>query len=114
MNHIFELIKNIYSKNRGKSYSILESCHLEGRDLSAILDEMARLLMESISYRLLKVNEEDRAEDIEFLMQQKPSIMLETVDALLLIVKNIRQNVSEDLIVQTGILRIIDLIASKE
>jgi DNA polymerase-3 subunit gamma/tau len=109
-----ELIKNIYSKNRGKSYSILESCHLEGRDLSAILDEMARLLMESISYRLLKVNEEDRAEDIEFLMQQKPSIMLETVDALLLIVKNIRQNVSEDLIVQTGILRIIDLIASKE
>ena len=87
---------------------------MEGRDLSAILDEMARLLMESISYRLLKVNEEDRAEDIEFLMQQKPSTMLETVDALLLIVKNIRQNVSEDLIVQTGILRIIDLIASKE
>jgi hypothetical protein len=40
--------------------------------------------------------------------------MLETVDALLLIEKNIRQNVSEDLIVQTGILRIIDLIASKE
>jgi hypothetical protein len=70
--------------------------------------------MESISYRLLKVSQEDRAEDIEFLMQHKPSIMLETVDGLLLIVKNIRQNVSEDLIVQTGILRIIDLIASKE
>ena len=70
--------------------------------------------MESISYRLLKVSQEDRAEDIEFLMQHKPSIMLETVDGFLLIVKNIRQNVSEDLIVQTGILRIIDLIASKE
>ena len=109
-----ELIKNIYSKNRGKSYSIFESCHLEGRDLSAILDEMARLLMESISYRLLKIKETDRAEDIEFLMQEKPSIILETVEQLLLIVKNIRQNVSEDLIVQTGILRIIDLVASKE
>ena len=70
--------------------------------------------MESISYRLLKVSQEDRAEDIEFLMQHKPSIMLETVDGFLLIVKNIRQNVSEDLIVQTGILRIIDLVASKE
>ncbi len=75
---------------------------------------MARLLMESISYRLLKVNEDNRAEDIEFLMYQKPSIILETVDALLLIVKNIRQNVSEDLIVQTGILRIIDMVTSKE
>jgi hypothetical protein len=75
---------------------------------------MARLLMESISYRLLKVNEDNRAEDIEFLMHQKPSTMLETVDALLLIVKNIRQNVSEDLIVQTGILRIIDMVTSKE
>ena len=70
--------------------------------------------MESISYRLLKVSQEDRAEDIEFLMQHKPSIMLETVDGFLLIVKNIRQNVSEDLIVQTGILRIIDLVAFKE
>ncbi len=87
---------------------------MEGRDLSAILDEMARLLMESISYRLLKIKETDRAEDIEFLMQEKPSIILETVEQLLLIVKNIRQNVSEDLIVQTGILRIIDLVASKE
>jgi hypothetical protein len=47
-------------------------------------------------------------------MQEKPSIILETVEQLLLIVKNIRQNVSEDLIVQTGILRIIDLVASKE
>jgi hypothetical protein len=47
-------------------------------------------------------------------MPEKPSIILETVEQLLLIVKNIRQNVSEDLIVQTGILRIIDLVASKE
>jgi hypothetical protein len=47
-------------------------------------------------------------------MQEKPSIILETVEQLLLIVKNIRQNVSEDLIVQTGILRIIDWYASKK
>jgi DNA polymerase-3 subunit gamma/tau len=109
-----DLINSIYEVNRGKSYRILEATHLEGRDLSALLEEMARALMDSISYKLLKTPEHERNSDIEFLRTQKPTIILETVDQLLQIVSKIRQNVSEDLVVQTGILKIIDWFSSQK
>jgi len=109
-----DLVNSIYEVNRGKSYRILEAAHLEGRDLSALLDEMARALMDSISYKLLKTPESERNSDIEFLRTIKPTIILETVDQLLQIISKIRQNVSEDLVVQTGILRIIDWFSNQK
>ena len=109
-----ELLKSIYDVNRGKAYRILESCHLEGRDFPALLEEMARNLMESLSYKLLKTLEEERDIELEFLRQIKPTLVLETAEHLLEILSKIRQNVSEDLVVQTGILRIIDWYASKK
>ena len=109
-----ELLKSIYDVNRGKAYRILESCHLEGRDFPALLEEMARDLMDSLSYKLLKVTEDERDSNLEFLRQIKPTLVLETTEYILEILSKIRQNVSEDLVVQTGILRIIDWYASKK
>ena len=70
--------------------------------------------MDSISYKLLKTPESQRSSDIEFLRTLKPTIILETVDQLLQIISKIRQNVSEDLVVQTGILRIIDWFSNQK
>ncbi len=75
---------------------------------------MTSNLMDILSYKLLKTPEEERDIELEFLRQIKPTLLLETAEHLLDLLSKIRQNVSEDLVVQTGILRIIDWYASKK
>ena len=72
------------------------------------------LLSKGFSINIITGFDEERDIELEFLRQIKPTLVLETAEHLLVILSKIRQNVSEDLVVQTGILRIIDWYASKK
>jgi DNA polymerase-3 subunit gamma/tau len=61
------LLQAIVSKGRSKVFRIVDASHIEGRDLANILEDCSRLLMESVSYKLLKTPVEKQDQDLLFL-----------------------------------------------
>lgn len=104
-----DLLRAIRDLDRAAAFRLIEASVAEGRDLSALLEESARMLMTLASYRLLKVPKEDRNTDLNELYGAfKGPQIVDITTQFLDIANNIRQNVAADLVIKTGLLRIID------
>lgn len=107
-----DLLKAIANTNHGEAYRLIKAAHIEGRDLSALLEDAGRILMTMAEYRLLKVDKSERDPEIaEMILLFKGPQIVDITTQLLDIANKIRQNVAADLVVQTGMLRIIDRFA---
>jgi DNA polymerase-3 subunit gamma/tau len=105
------LLEAIVSKNRSKVFRTIDASHIEGRDLTGILEDCSRLLMETVSYKLLKTPIEMQDQDLLFLKDLSGKYLLFLTEELWNIINKIRQNVAEDIIVKTGMLKLIDKVA---
>ena len=107
-----DLLKAIAETNRGEAYRLIKAAHVEGRDLAALLEDVARALMTMAEYRLLKVDKAQRDPALnELITVFKGPQVVDITNQLLDIANKMKQNVAADLMVQTGILRIIDKFA---
>ena len=107
-----DLLKSIGNSNHGEAFRIIKSAHAEGRDLGALLEDASRILMTMAEYRLLKVDKSERDPEIaEMISVFRGPQIVEITNQLLEIANKIRQNVAADLVVQSGLLRIIDRFA---
>lgn len=105
------MLESIVAKNRSKVFRIIDASHIEGRDLAGILEDCSRLLMETVSYKLLKTPVDMQDQDLLFLKDMPGKQLLFLTEELWNIINKIRQNVAEDIVVKTGILRLIDKVA---
>lgn len=107
-----DLLRSIADLNHGEAYRLIKAAHVEGRDLSALLEDVARALMTMAEYRLLKVDKAQRDPALNDLITRfKGPQVVDITNQLLEIANKIKQNVASDLVVQAGILRIIDKFA---
>lgn len=104
-----DLIKSIYSINRGECQRILDSATMEGRDLLALIEEVEYTLMQMARYKLqrIPITEQDPLLQ-ELTTQWTGKQLIEVTTSLIEINKLIRQNVPADLACQVGILKVID------
>lgn len=106
-----ELLNAILLMDRAKSFRIVEACHLEGRDLGQILQDMSEILMDVLRTKLLKETSSDEYTK-EFLnIQLKGNVILNLNEYFWDVILKIRQNVSEDIVVKTAVLKAISIVA---
>jgi DNA polymerase III gamma/tau subunit len=100
---------SILNKDRSNACRIIQSSHIEGRDIGNLFLESSTIFMESFKYIAFKYKKVDRDPDIEVIAKTVPTIQIvELTEQLYNISSNIRQTVSEDLVAMTGVLKIID------
>lgn len=111
----YEILDAIFSCNRSQACRLIQSSHAEGRDLCALTLECAHITMTAINYVLLKTKKEDRVTEIENIARTvKSPYLVEITEQLYNLSCNIRQTVSEDIVVMTGLLKIIDWYARNQ
>ena len=110
-----DLLKAIGECKRANAFKIIEQAHNEGRDLSMLIEESARNLMKLVEYRLLKISEEERDFEVNQLYNMfPPQQIVVMIDSLFEIINKIRQNVTADLAVKAGLLKVIDSFAKSK
>ena len=108
-----DLLRVIRDCNRGEMLRLIDAAQKEGRALGVILDEAARSLMMIARYNLLKINEDERDPLLADLTGGFTRVQLTTVVSdLTKITRDIRQNVAAELVVQVGLLELIDRLAA--
>jgi DNA polymerase III gamma/tau subunit len=108
------LAHTIIEKDRGEACRIIQSSHIEGRDLQNLFLETSYIFMDAFKYIALKTKKVDRDPDIENIGKTVSTMkIVEITEQLYNISYNIRQTVSEDLVAMTGILKIIDWYAKQ-
>jgi len=104
-----DIVKAVQSTNRGEAQRLIDAALLEGRDVTALIEEIARIIMTVARYKLLKIKPEQQDQYLRELGASwtGPQIV-EVTNILIETSKTIRQNVPADLAIQVGILKIID------
>lgn len=111
----YEILDAIFKLNRSQACRIIQTSHMEGRDLGSLILECAHITMTAINYVLLKTKKEDRVVEIENIARTvKSPYLVEITEQLYNLSCNIRQTVSEDIVVMTGLLKIIDWYAKNQ
>ncbi len=111
----YEILNAIFDCNRSQCCRIIQTSYSEGRDLSSLILECAFVTMSAINYVLLKTKKEDRVLEIENIARTvKSPYLVEITEQLYNLSCNIRQTVSEDIVVLTGLLKIIDWYAKNK
>lgn len=105
------LLKAIIAENRTDAYQVVQAAYVEGRDLVALLDESARILVNEVTQsKLLKQKSNDKL--IAELVSKYNGIQLvDTIQQLIGLQVRIRQNAPAELVIPAGILSIIDRVA---
>ena len=105
------LLTAIAEADRNEAFRLLDAAQAEGRDLSALMEECARVVMTLVRYRVnrLKTPEDAALTGLFAAFHGVPIVDIAT--NLLDIITKIRQNVPADLICQVGIFKIIDRFA---
>ena len=118
-----EILQQIMFINRAEIFQLIETAHMEGRDLGALLNECAKCLMQITKYKVLKISKENQDPNLEILMYGgtnskgdqvpgfSPSQIVDVVNNLLEISSKLRQNVPADILVQVNMLKVIDRFA---
>ncbi len=109
-----DMLRAILTEDRASALQLLEAAQIEGRDLQALMIEVARTALMLIRYSLLKPD--DRDPEIVKLgtLCTKGSYAVGISMKLFEIITHIRQNVPIDLACQVGLLSTIDWFASKK
>jgi hypothetical protein len=98
--------------DRGKTFRIIDSCHLEGRDLGHIIQDMSEILMDVLKAKMTKDSSHlDEYSSVFMSIPIKGSLILSLNDYFWDVILKIRQNVSEDIVVKTSMLKSIGIVA---
>jgi DNA polymerase-3 subunit gamma/tau len=107
-----ELLHAIINMDRGKTFRIIDSCHLEGRDLGHIIQDMSEILMDVLKAKMTKDSSHlDEYSSVFMSIPMKGSLILSLNDYFWDVILKIRQNVSEDIVVKTSMLKSIGIVA---
>lgn len=110
-----ELAYAIINCNYGFAFRIIQSSYLEGRNLSSLILETANIYLTAFKYVVVKTRKSDRNPEIEEISRSVDTFkLIELSEDLYNISKNIRQTVSEDILVTTGILKTIEKYAQNK
>jgi DNA polymerase-3 subunit gamma/tau len=105
----------IIEKNYSNAFRIIQSSHLEGRNLGNLLLETSQNFIEAFRYVVTKTKKVERDPDIENIARSVNTLLLiDIAEQLYNITKDIRQTVSEDIVATTGVLKTIERYAEKE
>jgi hypothetical protein len=108
------LVKSIIDKDKGEAFRLIYAANVEGRNLNSILLETSGMFLEAMRILAMKIKKEDRDPNIEMVCRTVNSVdIIEIAEQLYKISSNIRQNVSEDIVTITGVLKLIDWYTEK-
>jgi DNA polymerase III gamma/tau subunit len=107
------ILKAIVNQNKADVYRVLDAARTEGRDLTSIVEECARTLINDITRCSLlgeKTKDQDIIELIGLMKSNgfKGKHIIDISRKLLEINLKVRQNVPPELMIPVGILEIID------
>ena len=110
----YRLVKSIIDKDKGEAFRLIYAANVEGRNLNSILLETSGMFLEAMKILAMKIKKEDRDPNIEMVCRTVNSVdIIEIAEQLYKISSNIRQNVSEDIVTITGVLKLIDWYTEK-
>lgn len=110
----YRLVKSIIDKDKGEAFRLIYAANVEGRNLNSILLETSGMFLEAMRILAMKIKKEDRDPNIEMVCRTVNSVdIIEIAEQLYKISSNIRQNVSEDIVTITGVLKLIDWYTEK-
>ena len=110
----YRLVKSIIDKDKGEAFRLIYAANIEGRNLNSILLETSGMFLEAMRILAMKIKKEDRDPNIEMVCRTVNSVdIIEIAEQLYKISSNIRQNVSEDIVTITGVLKLIDWYTEK-
>jgi DNA polymerase III subunit gamma/tau len=118
-----DILSGIMISNRAKVFQLIETAHLEGRDLYSLLIECARILTRITKYKILKTPKEEQDKTYQILINgtvddqgnqyngYNPNQLVDVVNNLLEIASKTKLNIPADLHVQINMLKVIDRFA---
>jgi DNA polymerase III gamma/tau subunit len=110
-----DLCYSICEENYNLAFRLIQSSHLEGRNLGNLLLESSQIFITAFRYCVTKTKKVERDEDIEQIAKSVNTMLLiDIAEQLYNISKDIRQTVSEDIVATTGVLKIIERYANRE
>ena len=105
----------IINKDYSMAFRLIQSSHLEGRNLHNLLLETSQNLILAFKYVVTKTKKVERDADIENIARSVNTLLLiDIAEQLYNITKEIRQTVSEDIVATTGVLKTIERYAEKD
>jgi DNA polymerase-3 subunit gamma/tau len=105
----------IINKDYSMAFRLIQSSHLEGRNLHNLLLETSQNFILAFKYVVTKTKKVERDADIENIARSVNTLLLiDIAEQLYNITKEIRQTVSEDIVATTGVLKTIERYAEKE
>jgi DNA polymerase-3 subunit gamma/tau len=109
----YDLCNSIIDKDYSQALRIIQSAHLEGRNLSNLIIESSSNFLTAFKYIALRYKKEDRIPEIVHICKSVSTLhLIDLSQDLYNITKNIRQTVSEDIMISTSVLKIIEKYAS--
>ena len=110
-----ELAFSIINCNHAYAFRIIQASYAEGRNLSSLIIETANIFLTAFKYVVVKTRKTERIAEIEEIAKSVDTLyLIELSEDLYNISKNIRQTVSEDILVTTGILKTIEKYAKSK
>jgi DNA polymerase-3 subunit gamma/tau len=105
----YRLLTAIIDKDKGEAFRLLYAANIEGRNMNSLLLETSGMFLEAMKILAMKTKKEDRDPYIEKVCKTVSFMnIVEISEQLYKISSNIRQNVSEDIVTITGVLKLID------
>ena len=105
----------IINKDYSMAFRLIQSSHLEGRNLHNLLLETSQNFIQAFKYVVTKTKKVERDADIENIARSVNTLLLiDIAEQLYNITKEIRQTVSEDIVATTGVLKTIERYAEKD
>ena len=105
----------IINKDYSMAFRLIQSSHLEGRNLHNLLLETSQNFIQAFKYVVTKTKKVERDADIENIARSVNTLLLiDIAEQLYKITKEIRQTVSEDIVATTGVLKTIERYAEKD
>ena len=110
-----DLCYSICQEDFSLAFRLIQTSHLEGRNLGNLLLETSQIFITAFRYCVTKTKKVDRDENIEQIAKSVDTMLLiDIAEQLYNISKDIRQTVSEDIVATTGVLKIIERYANRE
>ena len=105
----------IINKDYSMAFRLIQSSHLEGRNLHNLLLETSQNFIQAFKYVVTKTKKVERDADIENIARSVNTLLLiDIAEQLYNITKEIRQTVSEDIVATNGVLKTIERYAEKD
>jgi len=110
-----DLSYTIINEDFANAFRIIQASNAEGRNLGNLLLETSQIFITAFRYVVIRTKKVERDPVIEQIAKSVDTLLLIGIaEQLYNISKDIRQTVSEDIVVTTGVLKIIEKYANRE